>query len=320
MAFALPRSRFTEPGISLTSPANPRPGSDPCKWHGADCPHGPRLPSTTCRGHPPDSDCYVEGWRVRELRTTGPWIDLHCRSFRCRRDRDATVGRVARRSAAAITSWAEPYLVTLTLRHLGQWPCPPCGSSKELQRAWNRLRGMIVRRYGPTVYLRVREWTSAGVGHYHVILDRAVDHTWLTYAWHRATQWSSWIVDSQAIIPGVGGYWGVADYIAGYLSKALSTAGREGNPSWKLAAHPKGLRRYGTSRGWSIFPRHVKGRCEVSTPNSRRSVRDGLRFRRPDRWGELNSGQVGRYCRRCRCRIALCVCADIGKRRRRPIS
>lgn len=303
MAFSLPRDsqRTSQLPATLPAPGDASPGS--------------------CRGHPLDSRCYVEGWRIRPRGTTQDWIDLRCRSFRCTRDRDRIVGRVARRSAGAITRFSEPCLVTLTLRHVGQWPCPPCGSSKELQAAWNRLRGMIVRKYGPTVYLRVREWTSAGVGHYHVIMDRRVDHTWLIYAWHRATKWSSWIVDSQAIIPGPHGFSGVADYIAAYLSRGLSQQkGREEGPrSWKLAAHPKGLRRYGTSRGWALWEPLVRGRFEVSTPSMRRSRANGLTARRPDRWVQLDRERIPFYCPRCRGRA--CTCAGVGgRRRRRPTS
>lgn len=65
---------------------------------------------------------------------------------------------------------------TLTIKPQGDLP----GAIFHINRAWNRLRGKIVRKYGKVKYFKVIEPQSrTKMPHFHILVDKFIDWNWM---------------------------------------------------------------------------------------------------------------------------------------------
>jgi hypothetical protein len=106
-----------------------------------------------------------------------------------------------------------------------------------LQLAFNRFREYLRRKYGvPPNYIRVLEFTQAGIPHLHILLDRYIPQKWIKKTWGRLG--GGRIVDIRQVT-----IQRVARYLSKYLTKEL------------LLLAPKGTRRITTARPIKLFPK-----------------------------------------------------------------
>ena len=118
---------------------------------------------------------------LMEASATGTALALWrvpCKSWSCPRCAKRKTREVAHRARAAFMK-DRPRFLTLTIK-----PRPDLAEAFEhTNRAWNRLRTNITKKFGKVKYFKVLEnQPSTGMPHFHVILNRYLPASWLNVA------------------------------------------------------------------------------------------------------------------------------------------
>ena len=91
--------------------------------------------------------------------------------------------RCAKKKARELGNRAKDNFKGLHLRFwtLTMKPSPDVGKAIiEINQAWNRIRGKIVRKYGKVKYFKVMEAQSAtNMPHFHILVDKFISWHWL---------------------------------------------------------------------------------------------------------------------------------------------
>jgi hypothetical protein len=108
-----------------------------------------------------------------------------------------------------------------------------------IRRSFNHLREYLKREFGESLrYICILEFTAKRVPHLHVLLDRYIDHTFMSKSWaNLGAGYVVWVKRVEARR--------VARYLSKYLTKEL------------IESAPKGTRRITTSRDIHLFEKFV---------------------------------------------------------------
>jgi hypothetical protein len=153
------------------------------------------------------------------------------------------------------------YFWTLTLAP--PFPTDPEARVRRIRCSFNKLREYLKRKYGiaPT-FICILEFTQRGNPHLHVLIDRYIEHTWVSNTWDRLgggkIVWAKRITIRN-----------VVHYLSKYLTKDL------------LLSAPKGARRITSSRTIRLFP---KFKPEFAWEFVRESIWDILAAQNSERY------------------------------------
>ena len=110
--------------------------------------------------------------------------------------------------------------------------------AKHLQEVFCKFRTSLRREFGETpVYIKVTEYTKRGLPHFHLLVDRRIEHAWIKHNWDRLGGGKIVWIERAKIRK-------ISHYLSKYLSKEL------------LLSAPQGLRRITTSRKVKLFSKH----------------------------------------------------------------
>ena len=114
---------------------------------------------------------------------------------------------------------------------------PAQWSDKSIVAFWNLFRTRMVRWFGPTAYVWIREHTKAGYAHLHLLCDQPISQADVSSMWKDASG-GSYIVNVEPIESDRAG-----DYLAKYCTQEATARRQIGNE------HLKGKRLFSKSRG-----------------------------------------------------------------------
>jgi hypothetical protein len=107
---------------------------------------------------------------------------------------------------------------------------------------WNKFRTYLKRRYKTSItFIWVLELQRSGYAHLHVLVDRYIEHSWISEAWQAIG--GGRIVDIRRV-----DIHRIAPYLSKYLAKELI-----------LGALKRRQRRYATSRDIKLFTKTDTG-------------------------------------------------------------
>jgi hypothetical protein len=218
---------------------------------GREAPVPSSLDSITNNRHTEQPDCYARPlgrgkycgrWSIRgkDPKTNRTIIRrVNCGSWCCSYcgPRKAKIARYAIRKAAEELNLC--YFLTLTLdpskfRNVKS-------AVRYLRTIFNKFREYLRRRYGaPPRYICVLEFTQAGIPHLHILIDRYIEHAWISKTWDRLGGGRIVFIKQVTVR-------NVARYLSKYLTKDL------------ILSAPKGTRRVTTARAIRLFPRFDSG-------------------------------------------------------------
>ena len=108
---------------------------------------------------------------------------------------------------------------------------------RHLRAVFNKFREYLRRKYGvPPDFICITEFTQRGIPHLHILLDRFVEHAWISKTWDRLGGGRIVFIKQVTVRH-------VARYLSKYLTKEL------------LLSAPKGTRRITTARTIKLFPK-----------------------------------------------------------------
>ncbi|MFZ1085715.1 MAG: hypothetical protein WAN35_12185 [Terracidiphilus sp.] len=110
-----------------------------------------------------------------------------------------------------------------------------------LRKAFNKFREYLRRKYGaPPQFICVLEFTQRGIPHLHILLDRFIEHAWISKTWDNLGGGRIVFIKQVTVRH-------VARYLSKYLTKEL------------LLSAPKGTRRITNARTIKLFPKFNSG-------------------------------------------------------------
>ncbi len=191
-----------------------------------------------------------------------PWefgtvVRARCGSYACRACGRRKVARLRRRLTESLVAhftgaqrvmgdrWRRVgKLLTLTCDHKAFET--PEQAAEAMAAGWNRLRTLLVKRYGPMPFFRVWESHQDGYPHLHIVMltPRFIPWAWLAWMWEQYGIGQN--LDIRNKSQRVDNARGLARYLCKYLAKGLS-----------LRSLPF-TRRWGCSRGFLLPESRVK--------------------------------------------------------------
>lgn len=182
--------------------------------------------------------------------------------------------RKAKRAKRAIRERAEGmglrYFLTLTLD-----PSKlenPQFAVAHLRLVFNKFREYLRRKFGaaPT-YICVLEFTQKKIPHLHILLDRYIDHAWISDVWDSLGGGRIVFIKRVTINK-------VSNYLSKYLTKDL------------ILSAPKGSRRITTARSIKLFPKFESGIAWELLESSIWRALEEVRAANPERQADLFKG------------------------------
>jgi hypothetical protein len=209
------------------------------------------LDSITNNRHTDPPDCYARpvgrgkycgrlSIKSKDLKTNRTvYRRVNCGSWSC----SYCGKRKAKTTRLAIRETAEKltlrYFLTLTLN-----PSKLKGGENavhHLRVVFNKFREYLRRKYGvPPDYISVTEFTLRGIPHLHVLIDRYIEHAWISKTWDSIGGGRIVFIKQVTVRK-------VARYLSKYLTKDL------------ILSAPKGTRRITTARTIKLFPKFNSG-------------------------------------------------------------